>query len=518
MIIRTLVKKSAYYDSVTLMAASGSMRNQPGVVNASIMMGTAHNRALMQNAGLIAPDAPEFTPNDAVIGILCETEDAAGHALRALEEYFAARNATQSGENTPRVRSLSAAFKANPKLNFEIISVPGRYARVEAEKALDHGLHVLLFSDNVSLADEIALKEKAVQKGLLMMGPDCGTAIINGTALGFANVVKRGQIGLVAAAGTGLQEVCVLIDRLGGGVSQALGAGGRDLKEAVGGRMMLMELDALKHDADTSVIVVISKPPHPTVLKKLAAAIRTIGKPVIACLLGGAPELLVDSGAVFAKDLEEAARLAVSLSGCPAAQAVQSPSLIELAEAETAAMSGGQTYLRGLYSGGTLCYESLLALHQAGIGVRSNIALSKDDLLPDPEQSADHTLLDMGDDYFTNGIPHPMIDPRLRVERILREAEDGTMAVLLLDCVCGYGSHENPAAAIASAIRSAKETARQNGGYLSVIASVCATEADPQKRSAQERALREAGVVVMPCNAQAAALAAEIVMKRIRRA
>lgn len=402
-----------------------------------------------------------------------------------------------------------------PGLNFAIVSIPGRFARNEVDKALDMGLHVLLFSDNVTLEEEIALKEKAVSKGLLMMGPDCGTAIINGTALGFANVVRSGNIGLVAAAGTGLQEVTVLIDCLGGGVSQALGTGGRDLKEAVDGRMMSLCLDALEADPATDIIVIISKPPHPSVMSKISTKISAFKKPVVACFLGGDPALLEGTGAIYAKDLECAARLAVEQAGMSVSGSEQmsDAELEEIACSEIALFAPGQTNLRGLYSGGTLCYEAILALEGTGLPVYSNISQHEEFLLEDVEQSKGNTVLDMGDDYFTNGMPHPMIDPRLRIERIGKEADDETTAVLLLDCVGGYGSHENPAEALKPAIRDAKQKAEAQKRHLCVIASVCGTENDPQKRSEQEKILHDAGVIVMPCNAQAVRLATRILQQ-----
>lgn len=514
MVRKTEIRKDVYFDSVTLMMASSKMSDVPGVINAAIMMGTDHNRKLMMDANLIEEGSPEFTANDTVIGIAAHSQEALDQGMKALEDYFSKKKSKDGGQ--VKAKTLDGARRIQPGLNFAVISIPGRYARAETDQALDMGLHVLLFSDNVTLEEEIALKKKAVKKGLLMMGPDCGTAIINGTALGFANVVRRGNIGLVAAAGTGLQEVTVLIDRFGGGISQALGTGGRDLKEAVDGKMMNLCLDALKNDSGTEVIVIISKPPHPAVMKKIAEKISTFKKPVVACFLGGNPEVLEGTGAVYAKDLETAARKSVELAGAirlkPEAAIEE---ILEIAKREVVLLAKGQDSLRGLYSGGTLCYEGMLSMAEAGLPVYSNISMSSEYVLEQVEQSVDNTLLDMGDDYFTNGMPHPMIDPRLRVERIAREGKDPRTAVLLLDCVGGYGSHEDPAGAMAPAIRAAKEGAGANGRHLVVIASVCASEGDPQIRSKQEATLREAGAIVMSCNAQAVRLAV-MIMKEIK--
>lgn len=513
MITKNEVRKNLYFDSVTLMVASSKMRALEGVQNAAVMMGTDHNRALMTAAGLIGPDTEPFGVNDTVVGILAESQEAAQAAVDYFDDYISKKKTDTAASAEKRVKSLTAAKAGAPEANFAVISVPGRFARAEAEKALALGLHVLLFSDNVSLEDEVELKKIAVEKGLLMMGPDCGTTIINGTALGFANVVRRGNIGLVAAAGTGLQEVTALIDCLGGGVSQALGTGGRDLKEDVGGLMMTMCLEALQNDPDTEVIVILSKPPAQSVMKKMLALLDQVGKPVIAAFLGGDPALLAGTKVVCAKDLEAAAKLGVlAAQGRPLALTDEgAEARARLAEQERAKLAPGQKYLRGLYSGGTLCYETMLLLRDMGLPAWSNIAIDKDYLIEGGEASRENTLLDMGEDFFTNGMPHPMIDFRQRVDRMAQEAEDESVAVLLLDCVCGYGTHPDPAGELAPAIRRAKAAAEAAGRHLTVIASVTGTETDPQPRSQQIRTLEEAGAIVMTCNAESAKLCAAII-------
>lgn len=509
MVTKNQVRKNLYFDSVTLMVASSMMRRMEGVENAAVMMGTDHNRELMSDAGLIGPDTEAFGVNDTVVGVLAESEEAAEAAIAFFDSYLSGKTSAAESAEDLRVKTVAAAKNALPAANFTVISVPGRYARAEAEKALDLGLHVLLFSDNVPLEEEVALKKKAVEKGLLMMGPDCGTTIINGTALGFANVVRRGNIGLVAAAGTGLQEVTVLIDLLGGGVSQALGTGGRDLKEEVGGMMMSLCLEALKNDPETEVIAILSKPPAQSVMEKILRQLEQIDKPVIAAFLGGDPSLLEGSRVVWAGDLEQLAKLSVlaAQGKKPELPEEDDAMLRAIAEEECAKLAPGQKYLRGLYSGGSLCYETILLMKERGIKAWSNVALDKEYLMEGGESSQESTLLDMGEDFFTNGLPHPMIDFRQRIDRMMQEAADPTVGVLLLDCVCGYGTHENPAGELAPAIRKAKETAARAGRHLTVIASVTAAETDPQPRSEQVRALESAGAIVLPCNAQAARLA-----------
>lgn len=513
MFIKNEVRKNVYFDSVTLMVASSKIRQMEGISNAAVMMGTDHNRSLMTDAGLLGKGLPEFGPNDTVIGICARDEAAAQAAIDYFESFLNGKKAAPAVTGEVRTETLEEARDLNSQLNLAVVSVPGRFAAAEAEKVLDQGMHVLLFSDNVSLEDEVALKKKAVERGLLMMGPDCGTAIINGTALGFANAVRRGNIGLAAAAGTGLQEVTVIIDDLGGGITQGLGTGGRDLKEEVGGAMMGLCLDALVQDPETEVIVIISKPPAPSVLQKLKEQLRDVTKPVIAIVMGGDPDLFQGSGILCASDLEQAARMAVKAArGEPAEAGEEDTALLQaLAQEECAKLQPGQRFLRGLYSGGTLCYESMLILERGGVPTWSNIAIDKSRLLQGNEPSRAHTLLDMGEDFFTNGMPHPMIDFRQRVMRMEKEAADPQTAVLLLDCVGGYGTHENPAGELSGAITAAREAAAAQGRYLSVIASVTTTEQDPQVRSRQRQQLEQAGAIVMPSNAQAARLAAAII-------
>lgn len=507
------IRQNAYYDSVTLMLFSSRLSEVPGVSEAAVMMGTDHNKSLMINSGILkSGDAAKITPNDLVVGILAEDQQAVDAALVALAEQFENKRQSASGDEHLRARTMDSAVKKLGDPNFAIVSLPGKYAGAEAMKAMENGMHVLLFSDNVPLEKENELKDYAVEHNLLMMGPDCGTAIINGVALGFANVVRQGNIGVVAAAGTGLQEVTVVIDRLGGGISQALGTGGRDVKEAVGGKMMLLALEALKNDPRSEVIGIVSKPPAKSVMEKIIASLKDCGKPVVACFLGSDGEPAGGENIVSASTLEDAAAFMVDLAqGRPVHRTeftVPAEQVDALVAEAVSGLRPGQKYIRGLYSGGTLCYEAMLLLRDAVGEVNSNIALREEFMLKNVEESVGNTLLDMGDDYFTDGMPHPMIDVRLRVERIKREAADPGTAVILLDCVLGYGCHADPAGALAQAVAEARAIAGER--EIAFVASVCGTDGDFQRRSEQEKKLREAGVIVMPSNAQAARVAARI--------
>lgn len=511
MAVSNVVRKNSYYDSVTLMLLSNQMSQELGSKNVAVMMATDTNKKILRETNLLTEEGEKAGPNDLIFAASCDDTAAIDSAFKKAEEYLNHRTARTDSDKTNIVKTLDSALQKNAELNLAVISVPGKYAKREALKALDAGLHVLLFSDNVSLEDEIDLKDTALSKGLLMMGPDCGTAIINGVALGFANVVERGDIGIVAAAGTGSQEVSTLVCRYGGGISQALGTGSRDVKEGVGGKMMLAGIEALAKNRGTKVIVLVSKPPSQKVLDRIAQKISEIKKPAVACFLGANTNRLTTAGCTAADTLEEAAQKAVGLSRGKdrgkAAVSLNNFPLEKIISDETSRLQPSQKYIRGLYAGGTLCYEALVISAGSYKDIYSNTPIHPEQALPDPMKSQKHTFLDLGADEFTLGRPHPMIEPGSRNERILTESQDAETAVVLLDNVIGYGAHSDPAGVVASAIIEAKEIARKEGRGLSVLASVCGTEKDPQNREEQIEKLKDAGVIVMPSNAQAVKMA-----------
>jgi FdrA protein len=510
-----LVKRREYNDSVRLMQISEKLRGLAGVSEAILMMATENNKRLLESTGLLLDEAPLATANDLVIAIRADAADTADAAMQQAEGLLQNRAAADVAAS---FHTLDSALGALPAANLALISVPGQYAAAEARHALERGLHVMLFSDNVSLDDEVALKAQARQRGLLMLGPDCGTAILNGAALGFANIVRRGPIGIVGASGTGIQEITVLVHRLGCGISHAIGVGGRDLSAAVAGSSMLHGIDLLETDAGTRVIVVTSKPPAPAVAQAVLERLTRCRKPVVVNFLGAAPAA-AHANLTWAATLEEAAAVAVRLVGLAGA-APSGPSLQALkaqAGEQAARMSADQKYLRGLFSGGTLGYEALLVLQNAIGDVRSNIPLRKDLRLADAWTSVEHTLIDLGDDEFTQARAHPMIDPTLRLRRFQEEAARSEVAVILLDIVLGLGSHADPAGSLATAIAGARAAAQAAGRNLVVVASVCGTDLDPQGLERQEQTLRAAGALVLPTNAQASQLAGLIVSQATAR-
>ncbi|MDP3684186.1 MAG: FdrA family protein, partial [Ignavibacteria bacterium] len=379
----------------------------------------------------------------------------------------------------------------------------GKYAGDEAMKALQNGLNVMLFSDNVSIEKEIELKNFAMEKGLFVMGPDCGTAIINGVPLAFANVVNRGNIGIVAASGTGLQEVSCLISNSGCGISQAIGTGGRDVKKEVGGIMFLEGIKALAEDKNTEVILLVSKPPADEVIIKIIELVNKIEKPVVGVFLNASIALLKQSKINIARTLEEGAMLAVALSRRENIGKVfddlesQFSKLQTLSEKESAKLNQTQKYLRALFSGGTFCDETQMFFQSMSEEVFSNTPVGKVKKLKDIWKSEKHTIIDLGDDEFTVGKPHPMIDYSTRNKRILAEANDPETATILLDIVLGYGSNMDPLAEVIPVIKEVKKMTSQQQTYLPIVCSVTGTEKDPQNRTTVAAALEADGVLVL---------------------
>jgi FdrA protein len=448
------VERGRYLDSVALMRVSRKLEARPGVEAAALMIGSPSNKALLREAGLLAPEGDQATANDLLIAVrgsgAREALDSAVGLLSEVKEPKA--------EGMLRARTLRGALEVLPQANLALISIPGEFAAFEARRALERGLHVLLFSDNVSLEDEAALKRMAAEKGLLLMGPDCGTAIIAGTPLAFANALPRGGIGIVSASGTGLQEVSSLVARMGGGISHGIGVGGRDLDARIGALGTLAAIDALEKDPSTTKIVLISKPPAREVALKVMDRMKAVRKPGVVCFLG-----LDEPG--IAPTLRDAAEQAMGARLKD--ERVHAPKRKGL--------------VKGLYCGGTLCAEAELIFRRKGL--------------------AGHQFVDLGADEYTRGRPHPMIEPEIRNDHVRRALADPAVAVILVDVVLGYGAHDNPAGVLLqNDIRS-----------KTVVACVTGTEQDPQGWSRQAALLREAGVLVAPSNAHAAELAASIV-------
>ncbi len=491
--IKTEVRRGTYYDSVVLMQLQVNLAKLPGVTDVGVMMGTEANKELLAQSNLLTTEAKAAVADDLILVIHGQDVATAEAALKQVDELLTRRRSTLEDQDY-LPQSLAAANKALPDAGWVLISVPGRYAAGVAHESLRLGKHVFLYSDNVSLKDEIELKKQASEQNLLVMGPDCGTAIVNGVGLGFANKVRKGPIGVVGASGTGLQHVTARIHQLGSGITHALGTGGRDLSAHVGAITARQSLNLLNRDPETSVIVLISKPPAPQVADELLRMTRAMNKPVVVNFIGYTPPAYLASqdGLQFTSTLDGTAELAVQIASLNAevvSHGISKPAAVF-------PFGPNQRYLRGLFSGGTLAYEALHLLQNYLPQVYSNAPLSKDNKLPNSLESQEHTIIDLGEDEFTVGRLHPMMDNTLRIQRLKQEAYDPQVALILLDVVLGYGAHPDPAGELAAAIAEVKARAKSKGRYLEIVALVAGTDEDPQDMAEQIEQLEAAGAYV----------------------
>ena len=521
------IRRQTYLDSVALMRISRSVCELEGVEDAALMMATPANIAIMLNANLIGAEdrsqLDDVGASDLLLAVragadaLCK--EALSHAEELLDRPLSNASSSSSEDQEFRPTTLRLAHEQFPDASLALISVPGEYAAAEARKALIRGLNVMLFSDNVSLSYELELKQFAVSQGLIVMGPDCGTAHVAGVPLAFANPVNSGSIGLVGASGTGLQEVMCLLDAQSLGISHAIGVGGRDLSDRIGGLSTLQALEWLDNDAATQRIVVISKPPAARALDALIERMNNIDKPVTACLIG----LPVNDRQALADRLASNVRLVYTLEDAAGDPAAGTAAKAEVNDSEsTVVSSSGAGKIRGLFCGGTLCAEAQVVLQESGCDVMSNAPvpgateIKADVENPMHSDKAQHVLLDLGADEFTAGKPHPMIEPQLRSDWIEQAMAMSDTSVLLLDCVLGFGSHQDPAGVIVEAlnrVQSASNGSDNNKYPTAIIASVTGTEQDFQNKSRQIEKLKNAGVVVCRSNAEATRQALQAQLK-----
>jgi FdrA protein len=487
-VIANEVRRATYFDSIVLMRISRQIAGMAGVEEAGLMLGTPANKDILREAGVLGLDGEAAEPGDLILALRAADAAAGAAAMAEAKRLLDAPREQAASAGLIAVRTIRSAVRELPDANLALISVPGHFAVAEARKALALGLHVMIFSDNVALADEVAIKREARSRGLLVMGPDCGTAIIGGAPLCFANEVPRGDIGIVGASGTGIQEVSCLIARAGGGISHAIGTGGRDLKAEVGAITTLMAIDALDADPATRHIVLISKPPEAAVARLVLDRVARSAKPFTICFLGAA-----------GLSLPANARAAATL------KAAADASMGRVAGPGPAPRVRANGVVRGLFAGGTFCSEAQIVFAQAGLPVASNVPVPGASALAGAHGA--HTMIDLGDDEFTRGRPHPMIEPAVRERPLAAALADPAVGAILLDVVLGHGAHPDPAGHLAGILSG------RNGRPL-VIASVTGTDADPQPRSAQVEKLVAAGVIVADSNADAAALAVAAIGER----
>lgn len=496
-VILNEVRRATYLDSIVLMRISRQIAVLPGVEEAGLIIGTPANKEILRDAGILGPEGGTAEPGDLILALRATDALAGQVALAEAKRLLDQPSSVGTTATVESSRTIRAAVKRLPTANLALISVPGEFAVSEARKALELGLHVMIFSDNVPIKDEAALKREARDRGLFVMGPDCGTAIIGGVPLGFANVVPRGRIGIIGASGTGIQEVSCLIARAGRGISHAIGTGGRDLKAEVGAITTLMAIDALDADDRTEQVVLISKPPAAAVARSVLNRVAKSAKPFTICFLG-AQDLKLPANAHAAATLKAAAEVAV---GRLTPTTPTMPSLGPLRGKR----------VRGLFAGGTLCAEAQIVFRNAGLTVTSNV--------PAPGASMTdardgHVMIDLGADEFTRGRPHPMLEPIVRDAPLAEALADPSVGIILLDVVLGYGGHLDPAGHLAAFL-----AGRHRRPVI--VASVTGTDADPQPRAAQVQRLAEAGVIVADSNADAseaaiAALTADLTAEQHR--
>ena len=499
----SVVKKNSYQDSINLMLLTNKICALPGVVKGQIMMGTDANKDIFRASGLLTDEAASAAPADMVIVV--EAEDAAvvDAVLAEAEAFLADLSVRDAGSGSSQIaESWEEAVAALPDANMALFSIPGEYAAPELERALDLGLNVFSFTDNVPLADEVRLKRKAHERGLLFMGPDCGTGVISSVPVAFTNVIRPGNIGIVGASGTGIQEVTCMIDRLGAGCVHAIGTGGRDLSSEVGGITTMDAICALEHHDPTDVICVISKPPAPEVRDRVIDLLERCEKPVVALFIGEKPAHHL--GHVhLAHTLEECARIAVDLA---AGRAVK-PSYLEPLDIEVDEALPADKTVVGLYSGGTLAGEAAMMIAEA---------LDLGDIIKEDGymlRTRGYDVIDLGDDVYTQGRPHPMIDARVRIEMMRDYAARPACGVILFDCVLGFGCHPDMASELAPVIRECRERAEASGRGLAFVGTVVGTAHDPQDYDRSVQILRQAGAIMEPSNA--AAVRAALALKGV---
>lgn len=502
--LHTIIEKNSYHDSIVLMLLTNHLENMENVTSISVMMGTPANKDIFKTGGLYTEELEQATPNDMVI--VADVEDAAKveELVEEAKHYLDEQGKKNtSGSSEEHVKTWDKALEVAADASVAIISVPGVHAVSEIERALAAEKHVFCFSDNVTIEDERRLKDLAHEKGLLLMGPDCGTGIINGLPIAFANVVRKGEIGVVGASGTGIQEVTTLIHKLGGGVTQAIGTGGRDLKAEVSGITFKDSLAILEQDSEVKVIVAISKPPAKEVRDDVLALLRATEKPVVAIFLGEKPTAH-EKGLYRAHTLEETAQIAIELVNNHPVENIET--VIDIPKID---LTSEQKYIKGYYSGGTLAYEAAMLINET-LNLQAKSGTEGFILKQDK-----YEVIDLGDDIYTQGKPHPMIDASKRKELMIEAGKDPETAAIILDIVLGYGSHSDMASELAPSIKKVIADAKGDNREIAVIATIVGTEEDPQDLFQQKKILKEAGVIICQSNAQAVKMALALIGKPV---
>jgi succinyl-CoA synthetase alpha subunit len=515
-VTKNIIKPNFFRDSVQMMFLSDQLKRESGVIDAAIVMGTDLNKNALLRNRLLTIDGNKATETDTIISLICNDESTLKTAIAKAEKLL-----TSKPEKGPsEFSNIFSALRSFNVANLAIISIPGKYVRDTAVELLNKKLHIFLFSDKVPLEDEIELKRLALKNHLLLMGPEAGTSIINGTVLGFGNRVRRGNIGIIGASGTGIQESSTLLDMYGSGISHAIGVGGRDMRKGNGGLMTLQAIEALENDSETKVVLLVSKPVDIAARNMIVNTIKNEAKKKYTLCLIGDKEYIADSDQiVFAKSIQSSVLKVLKLSDPTAYQNALEQFRKEIHDTTSLArelsshLSEKQKYIRGLFAGGTLCYESIVILEQMiKREIYSNLASDSKIHLDGTQKSQEHTFIDFGDNEFTTARPHPIIDPSLRINRILEEAKDPNVAVIIIDIIAGYSVANNTIRVHANAIKEAISIAEQESRTLPVLAYICGTDKDVP--DFELNILKDSGARIFRSNALMS-LAAGLVVNQI---
>lgn len=525
-IFHVLVKSNYYRDSLNLLKISDIMkRSSSGIVEAVVIMGTKTNKAVLVKLGFPSTKINQATESDLIIAIEAVDKGSVDSALRKVEELLHSDGSSDTSNLvSENPTDLDSALVSMSKANLALISIPGEYVKDLSIKLSNEGIHQQIFSDHVPLDDELTIKEYAAKKGVLVLGPGAGTSIINGKGIGFSNVLRRGPVGIIAAAGTGLQEVSSLLDQCDIGVAYGLGVGANDPKEKIGGLMMLEALKVLEELPDIEIMTIVSKPPSPRAKKQIIDYIVKHGKKkyVLAFLGGGHDDSLPNSTKSKIVQVTTLASAVFAVAGLTSNELYKrslvrlriEPEILQRSVAkEWKGFGQQQKYIRALYTGGTFAYETQVILNGILKDLFSNAPTGRTKKLPQSSKSKKHSILDLGEEEFTQGRPHPMIDPTIRRLRLVEESQDPEVGVVMMDFVLGYGSNPDPVGAVLKEIGQVKATARKSGRYLSIVTHVCGTKRDPQGYDESVRKLENAGALVFPTNALAAIASAQIIAR-----
>ncbi len=512
--IVNITKKNFFKDSVQMMQFSQQLKDEQGVIDAAIVMGTNLNKNTLKNMNLLSEEGAAATENDTLISISCQDENSLNNAIQKAEQLLVSSTVKVKNE----FANLSSAFDAFSNANIASLSIPGQFVKEMATELLKKQLHLFVFSDHVPLEDEIYLKNLALENNVLFMGPEAGTSILNGTVFGFGNRVRKGSVGIIGASGTGIQESSTMIDLFGEGISHGIGVGGRDLRNDIGGMMTLKAMEVFENDPNTKAVLLVSKPVEDDVRNKIINKINSFSKKNYVLCLVGDNENREDSARIkFSKSIQTSVlKILKSLddNGYKKIMDIirnQVNESINLAETLSVDLNKEQKFIRGFFAGGTLCYESKIILEQMIGKVYSNLSSDDEYSVKGNAPSKENTLIDFGEEEFTSARPHPIIDPLLRKNRILEDANDPNVGVIIIDIICGINAAKNTIAFHAETIKKAIQTAKEQGRKLSVFAYICGTEKDVSEN--ELKLLTDSGAKLFTSNALMSFAAALVVNK-----